>query len=363
MLAVTNFLNQEILNQPLYRYFQALGVIFIGFLAARLVRLFLEARLKKLFTRLGTESALKASLAISRPTAFAITALSIYYAVWLFNIPQEFVGLIQKVLKVLVGLVVAYGVYRLIDFADAYLSVIVKKTETKLDDMMLPLFRKTLKVVVVIVAFLIIVQNAGYDVTTLLAGVGIGGLAIALAGKDLLANFFGSVMIFTERPFKVGDRISISGYDGPVEEVGLRTSKIRTLTGHLVTIPNSTLANTPVENISARPNIRRLFRIGITYDSGYEKMKRAVEIIKEVLSETPGIEENFFVHFSDFADSCLEIFVLYWVSPPDYLNHYLPTNERVNLEILRRFNQEGIEFAFPTQTVHLVTEGPRRPSI
>lgn len=152
------------------------------------------------------------------------------------------------------------------------------------------------------------------------------------------------------------ERIKIGEHDGPVEEVGFRSTRIRTLDGHLVTIPNNTIANANIENIGKRPFIRRKANITITYDSGCDKTKRAVEIIKDVLTNTPEVntDPNYppRVYFSDFNDCSLNIFMLYWVKPPDYWL-YQEVNERVNFEIMKRFEAEAIEFAFPTQTLYL----------
>jgi len=184
---------------------------------------------------------------------------------------------------------------------------------------------------------------------------------VALAGQDMIRNFFGSVMILLDKPFQVGDRVVIGGHDGPVEEVGFRSTKIRTLEGHLVTVPNAEAANTIVQNIGRRPYIRRLSNITITYDTPPEKVRRALEIVKELLANHEGMDEEFppRVFFNEFNDCSLNILMLYWYHPPDYWA-FLEFNEKVNMEILERFNAEGIDFAFPTQTVYLANDEKRQ---
>ncbi|MEE9371032.1 MAG: mechanosensitive ion channel family protein, partial [Sedimentisphaerales bacterium] len=183
-----------------------------------------------------------------------------------------------------------------------------------------------------------------------------GGVAIAFAAKDTIANFFGSVMIFADKPFQIDELVKIGEHYGPIEEVGFRSTRIRTLQGHLVTIPNSVVANSMVENVGRRPFIRRTSDITITYDSGHKKAGRAVEIIKEVLADVPEVNTDPDklprVYFSDFNDWALNIYVSYWVKPPDYWL-YQQVNERVNLEIMKRFEAEQIEFAFPSQTLYV----------
>jgi MscS family membrane protein len=170
-------------------------------------------------------------------------------------------------------------------------------------------------------------------------------------------------MIFADQPFKIGERVNVGGYDGPVEEVGLRSTKIRTLDGHLVSIPNSVIANEKIENIGRRPSIKKMFKIGVTYDTGFAKLRRAIEIIKEILDATDGLDDLKVVRFFEFADFSLNILVIYWVKNPDYLGKFLPINESVNLEILKRFDAEGIQFAFPTRTIHLVRANPDEPGV
>jgi len=351
-----DFLTVTWVGQEVWRLLAALGILIVAFLASRIARMLINRWGKRLLSRWGEESTEKASAAIGKALSAAIVVVGVNFAVRALTLPEKFEETVDRVLQVLVILVVGYGVYRLIDLIEAFLATFVEKTETKLDDMLLPIVRKSLKVLVVIVVALTAMDKLEYDVKAILATLGIGGLAIALAGKDTIANIFGSVMIFADQPFKIGERIKIGDADGPVEEVGLRSTKIRTLDGHLVSIPNSIVANEKIENIGKRPTIKRLFKIGVTYGTSHQKVMRAIDIIKEILDDTPGLEELRVVRFLEFADCSLNILVIFWVTNPDYLGEFLPINEKINFEILRRFNEEGIEFAFPTHTIHLIEE-------
>ncbi|MGD2095731.1 MAG: mechanosensitive ion channel family protein, partial [Phycisphaerales bacterium] len=259
--------------------------------------------------------------------------------------------------RVILAIAAAYGLYRLVDVIEYYLNRLVGKTETKLDDMLVPIVRKALRLTIAIIAILLISENIlGTNIKSLLLSAGVGGIAIALAAKETIANFFGSITIFADRPFQIGELIKIGEHRGPVEEVGFRSTRIRTLEGHLVTIPNSVIANSNVENIGRRPFIRRTSNITITYDSGHTKAKKAVEIIKEVLANVSEVntdpERLPRVYFSDFNDCSLNIYMSYWVKPPDYWLYH-QVNEQVNFEIMKRFEAEKIEFAFPTQTLYV----------
>ena len=271
-------------------------------------------------------------------------------------------NLVDTISGILFVIAIAWLLYRLVDVVDYWLKQLAARTASKLDDMLVPIVRKTLRITIVILALLqIATWLSDKPITSLLAGLGVGGLAIALAAQDTIKNFFGSLMILADKPFELGERIIIEGHDGPVEEIGLRSTRMRTLDGHLVTIPNSELANKTVQNIGKRPYIKRIAKIGVTYDTPHEKVERAVCIIKEILKDHEGMKPEFppRVYFSEFGDFSLNILVIYWYHPPEYWR-YLAFNERVNMEILRRFNEEGIDFAFPTQTVYIAGD-TRRP--
>lgn len=256
---------------------------------------------------------------------------------------------------------IGWFIYKLVDIAEFYLNRLAARTETPLDDQLVPLLRKSLRVIIVIIVLLFIAQNVfNAQIGAMLAGLGIGGLAIALAAQDSISNFFGSITIFADRPFTVGDRVKIDDTDGIVQEVGFRSTKIRTLTGHLVTLPNSKLSNSAIENIGRRPFIRRLANITITYDTPPEKVERAVEIIREIIASTDHIlhdEGEWFVAFNEFNDWSLNLIMAYKVSPPDW-NLSLAVHQEVNLRMMREFAAEGIEFAFPTHTAYHKTEMP-----
>jgi len=256
---------------------------------------------------------------------------------------------------------VALLVYYLVDVPDRWLRTQTSKTETKFDDMLVPIVRKSLRVTVALFAVVSIAQIlSDKPVSALIAGLGLGGLAFALAAQDTIKNLFGSLVIFTDKPFGLGDRINYDGHDGVIEEVGLRSTRLRRLDGHLVTIPNGELANKSIHNIAPRPFIRRIFTVGVTYDTPPDKVRQAKEILLELLKDHEGLDPNGEllprVFFSDFSASSLDFKCMYWYHPPAYWD-YMEFTERLNLEILTRFNEAGIEFAFPTQTIHLAKAG------
>ncbi|MGA9177604.1 MAG: mechanosensitive ion channel family protein, partial [Desulfobacterales bacterium] len=250
----------------------------------------------------------------------------------------------------------------LIGILDVYLKKWAAATESTIDDMLVPIVGKTLRLFIIIIAGIIIIQNlTGLKIGPLLASLGIGGLAVALAAKDSIANFFGTLTILFDKPFQVGQRITIDKYDGTVENVGFRSTQIRTLTGHLVTIPNEKLVNSSVENIGERPHIRWLTNIGITYDTPPDKVEKAVQIIGEILDNHEGMQEDFppRVFFNGFNDWSLNIMVVVWYHPPNYWD-YQAWQQKTCLEIMRRFEAEDVDFAFPSRTLYMANDDKRQ---
>ena len=356
--------NYEIIRgNTIWRFGLVLLVVMVSMAAGRIIQFAIKSYAMRLARKRGQSSLTLLLKALANPIYVAVFAAGLFFA----KVPLFFndeIGIRTaigegwtKLARVILAIAAAYGLYRLVDVIEYYLNRLVGKTETKLDDMLVPIVRKALRLTIAIIAVLLISENIlGTNIKSLLLSAGVGGIAIALAAKDTIANFFGSITIFTDRPFQMGELVKIGDHLGPVEEVGFRSTRVRTLQGHLVTIPNSVITNSCVENIGRRPFIRRTSNITVTYDSGHTKAKKAVEIIKEVLADVPQLntdpERPPRVYFSDFNDWSLNIYMSYWVKPPDYWLYH-QVNEQVNFEIMKRFEAEQIEFAFPTQTLYV----------
>ncbi|MDD2706659.1 MAG: mechanosensitive ion channel [Verrucomicrobiae bacterium] len=224
---------------------------------------------------------------------------------------------------------------------------------------LLPAISRLLKIMISILTSLLILQNAGYNIGSLLAGLGIGGLAVALAAQHSLANIFGSITIFCDKPFIVGDRIKVDRYDGSVERIGLRSTVIRTLDGTVVNIPNRQMAEASIDNISRRPTIKRMFTLNLVYNTSLDGMREALTILRDILGRHPGVE-NHWVYWENFAPHSLDILVIYWSKHLKYQD-FLIANEEINFEIKRRFEKALLEFAFPTQTICLSKTKPPAP--
>jgi len=374
---LTNTINYEIINgNAIWRFVLVLLVILAAMVAGRISQFAISVYASRKEGKQGLTALTLLLKCLSKPTSVVVFAFGFYLCRLCLVFEDKTATPIIKginasiekawiqIAQAVAAIALAYALYRLVDLVEHYLQRLTSKTKTKLDDMLVPVVRKSLRVTITLIAALWIADGIlGAQIRTILLSAGVGGIAIALAAKDTVANFFGSIMIFTDRPFQIDELVKIGDHYGPVEEVGFRSTRIRTLQGHLVTIPNSVIANSMVENVGRRPYIRRTSNLTITYASSHRKAKKAVEIIKEVLSEVPEINTDTDllprVYFSDFNDWSLNIYMSYWVKPPDYWL-YQEVNERVNLEIMKRFEAEQIEFAFPSQTLYVRKESDEK---
>jgi MscS family membrane protein len=295
------------------------------------------------------------------PARLLFAALMLLVATEILALPP----LLEKTAKLTEGIITTCAtvifLYSLVDVAVYQITEYAGRKETQLDLSFVQMFRIIARVFVIVFGTVYLIQVVfGKPMSTILAGLGIGGLAVALAAQDTLKNFFGSVMIMLDKPFGIGQLVQVEDFKGTVEKIGFRSTRIRTLEGHLVTIPNEKIALSNIKNIDERPYIRRTANITITYDTPPDKVMRAVAIIKEILADHEGMPPEYppKVFFDEFNDVSLNIIMIYWYSPPDYWE-FKAFSEKVNLKIMRAFEAEGIEFAFPTTTAYLAHDAKR----
>lgn len=204
--------------------------------------------------------------------------------------------------------------------------------------------------------FLFLIDNLGYDITTLVAGLGIGGIAVALAAQTILGDLFSYLVIFFDKPFEIGDFIIIDDKMGTIEYIGIKTTRIRTLSGEQLICSNTDLTNSRVHNYKRMEKRRVVFSFGVIYQTAASQIKRIPGIVREIIESDAG---NTFdrAHFSSYGDFSLNFEVVYYVMTPDY-NIYMDRQQAINIAIFERFEQEKIEFAYPTQTVLLNKDNP-----
>lgn len=347
------WLNVAIAGNEIWRLMLFVIIVLLTMVVGRVARFSFEriARLPATAGRPWKPIVLKA---VARPFVLLGFAVGLRLGVSVLRLDEGLAGILETCGRIAAATAIGYAIYCLVDIVDYALRQMSERTESRLDDVLAPLAGKSIRISVTVLVVMNVVQEiSGKSITTILAGLGVGGLAIALAGQDTIKNFFGSIVILGDRPFEIGDRIVVDGHDGPVESVGFRSTRIRTLDGHQVTVPNSEMVNRVVQNIGRRPHIKRVANITVTYDTSPEKMKRALEILRDILDNHEGMHPDFppRIYFSGFNDWSLNLLMIYWYHPPEYWD-YMAFSEKVNLEILERFNSEGIEFAFPSQSIY-----------
>ena len=223
---------------------------------------------------------------LEKPIIVGLTISGLYYGIHWLSFPEEINDWVNKGFFLVIALVITWVIARIVDaLIKEYLMPLADKTESDVDDQLIPIVQKGLRYVIWSLGVIVALNNAGYNVGALLAGLGIGGLALAMAAKDTVANVFGGITIFTDKPFKIKDRIVVNGFDGIIEEIGIRSTKLRTLDGRIVTIPNSKFTEGFVENISSEPSRKVKLNIGLVYETTADQIEKAIKLLGEITLE------------------------------------------------------------------------------
>ncbi len=357
-----SFVAIEFLGVSLWQFLLAFIFILLGFVVKKISRYIFENKVIPLFKRTRIDFDHMFLEALNMPLAYLFLILGFFAALSVLPLPTEepdVQNFVNQLFKILIAADFIWFFFRLVDMGVLYLGRLAERTDSKLDEQLVPLLRRALKLTVGVVGFLSIMQLLEYPISSLLAGLGIGGLAVALALQDTLANFFGSVFIFLDKPFMVGDIIKIGEIEGVVEDIGFRSTRIRTFPKTLVTIPNKAVAAATVDNLSKRPKRRVLQNVGVTYETNADQMSEAVSAIEGILENDEGVDQEYVVvKFSDFGASSLDIMVLYFTKSVDYLEH-AEVKERINLAIMRQLKSMGLSVAFPTRSIYIESTGKK----
>lgn len=266
------------------------------------------------------------------------------------------VRFVNQSYEVAMAFITIWLLIRLVDVLAYFVASRAKQDDIPIEEHIIPLLRKSLKIFVGVVGALLIIQHLGYPITSLLGGLGIGGLAVALAAQDTLSNIFGSIIVFTDKPFKVGDWITIGDVSGIVEKVGFRSTRIRTFPRTLVTLPNNKVANSQIENHTAMPVRRVRFELGVSYETTADQMERLIKGIEDILTNHSGVDQNFFmVKFTDFSVHSLNILVYYFTVSTVWSTH-LQVRQEVNLMIMRLMDELGVKPAIPARALYFGTD-------
>jgi len=346
---------QQILDKTFYgntiqEWLIALGIVLAAVIAAKIAYWILKNAIGALTKKSKTKLDDILLDMVEEPVVLALLLAGVWFALARLNLSDGFRAVSRHVFQFAVIINLAWLITRLFDsLYKEYLVPLAEKSKTDLDDQLLPIVRKGTKAMVWIMALIIALDNAGYNVGAALAGLGIGGLALAMASKDTVANMFGGLTIFVDQPFKLNDRVKIAGFDGTIVDVGLRSTRLQTLEGRIVTIPNATFSESPVENVTREPSRKMVQTIGLTYDMTAEQMLQAMAILRSIADEHEGTDDKVIVSFDGFGDFSMNILFIYYISKDADI---VTTQTDVNMKVLRAFNDDGLEMAFPTQMVY-----------
>lgn len=344
-----DFLSKTFYGNTILEWAISLSIVVAAVLVGKILYWFFSVVVRRLTAKTKTRLDDIFIDMIEEPIVLAATIFGVWFGLRRLELPETVDVWIGRVMQGVIVLAVTWLVARLLDSViREYLTPLAEKSENDLDDQLLPILRRGLVTVVWTLGIVVGLNNAGYQVGAIIAGLGIGGLALAMAAQDTVSNVFGGFTIFTDRPFGLGDRIKMSGFDGTVEEIGLRSTRVRTLAGTLVTIPNSSFSDGMVENITAEPSRKVTLTLGLTYDTTPEKMDEAQEVLRTIVAETEGLEEKVIVGFTGFGDFSMNLLLIYYIAKDADI---VGAQTAVNTRILTEFNARGLEFAFPTQTI------------
>ena len=343
-------------------------VFYIGLMLAAvlLFRWFAKTVLLRMAKKFPVELPAHLVARLSAPVTLLLILAGLSICGETVHFPATLWNGLSKILYACFIMTLLWGVFRLVGVTDLWFRTKKFNENYRLNELVLALIRRGIKTVVWVVAVIFIAQNLfHFDVTALVAGAGVAGLAIAFAAQNTVANLFGAMSIISDRTFKEGDRVQIGDSSGSVEEVGFRSTRLRSLDGTVWHVPNRIAADSVIQNVTQRPWLKYAFTIGLVYQTTPERMHRALAILGEILDHHPAFNPEtqpprYF--FSAFNASSLDISVTLWFQTTDYVQ-FQKWKQEINLAILEQFNAAGLDFAYPTSTNYLIAQNNNTAAI
>jgi MscS family membrane protein len=348
---MSDFFSQTFYGNTIENWVYSLLFMLGGVLFAKIIYWFFKNIVKVITSKTKTRLDDVLLEVIEKPAVLGIITGGIWYGMMRLTFAPGTDKFLNHAFTFIALITLTWLIVRAVDAVFSEIIVpLTEKTENTFDDQIVPVLRKGVKGIIWIIGFIVGLDNAGFDIMALIAGLGIGGLALALAAQDTVKNVFGGVMIFIDKPFQIGERVIIDGNDGFVTEVGIRSTRIKTLMNRIITIPNSKFAESSIENISAEPTRKVVVNLGLTYETTPEKMDLAMKILGEIVDSNQDIlSQERIISFTTWGDFSLGILFIFYIKKEADI---LASQSKVNLEILRKFNENGLSFAYPTQTIY-----------
>lgn len=345
-------LGQKLLGET----FENWGISFLILLGTVVIAKLVSIIYKKVITPIvqKTKNKLDDAIfnALESPLKFSIALIGLWIAIHNISTSVHYSSKIDNAYRILIILNITWFVARL---CSNLISIYwTSASSTGRINRISPIINRTILVVIWIVGLFTALSNIGVNISAMLGTLGIGGIAFALAAQDTIKNIFGAFTILTDKPFSIGDTVRVDGHEGTIIDIGIRSTKMRNHDKRIITFPNYKMADTSVVNISAEPMRRIVMKLGLTYDTTPEQMTRAITILKEIPTKVKHVSPNdLAADFTDFADSALIITFIYFIEKRGSVS---TVKSNVNMEILKAFNQAGLAFAFPTQTIYIESD-------
>ena len=359
-----SILATEFFGNSLQEYSFFLATIVVGLIFKKLISKYLSHLLYKLVGKKASSVGIdKFDELLTKPIGLFIMLCIIYIGSSHLEFPsfleigkESKFGIHNITIKIF-SLVYIYAIFNIFLKVIDYIGLILKKraelTENKMDDQLIPFATEIGKVIIIIFALFIILGNVfGINITALATGLGIGGIAIAMASKESLENLLGSFTIFFDRPFTVGDIVQVGNVTGKVAKVGFRSTRITTFDRSIVTVPNKKMIDAELDNLGLRPVRRVKFHIGLTYSTSTDQIKKIVEELQEMINIHPKTNDDGRVRFQEFGASSLDILVIYYVNSPKW-EDLINAKQDINYKIMDIVKKHNSDFAFPSTSVYL----------
>jgi MscS family membrane protein len=348
LIVFLSFLNDTFYHNTIQNWLIAISILTASVVLAKAIYWLISKILFQIAKRTSTKLDDVVIEKIDAPVALGIILIGFRFAVEQLTFTRVIDNYLQRGFVFMSAIAITWLLTRVIRaIIEVYFQQLAEKDNLQADTQMIGFSKKAALIVVWSIGFVVGLNNAGFDVGALIAGLGIGGLAVALAAQDTVKNMIGGLIIFIDRPFIVGDRVKVSGYDGFVVYTGMRSTRIRTLEGRLVTIPNHMFTDNSIENVTLETSRRVKTTLSLVYETAPEMMDKAIAILKEIAIENPGVHtSDTIAYFQKFNDYSLDIEFIYFIKKDTEI---LNVQHQINTEILKRFNAVGLSFAYPTE--------------
>jgi MscS family membrane protein len=353
MDGIKEAINQTYFSNKLWQYLVFFAIIIAAIIVGKIFYYISKTKLRKMALKSKTKLDDILIDILEEPLVLFIVTCGVWGGQKVLTLSPGAINIFKNIIFVLIAISITWFLVRLADMLlRHFVEPLVEKSESKLDDQVLPILMKSIRITIILLAIIVVLSNLGYDILSILAGLGIGGLALALAAQDAVKNVIGGFSIFWDKPFQIDEFVEISGKSGTVSEVGLRSTRLKTVGGTTCVLPNSKVADSILENFSTREFRRVVINIGLTYETSADKMEESFKVIESTIKAVGGIkEDDIMTRFVNFGAFSLDLEIVYWITD---MSNWKMIIHNVNMGLKRNLDEAGIDMAFPTETHYVI---------